>query len=80
MDTHRSADHHIHTETSSTLAAHEYGDELHQTGRSLEQQHGGDSQAPRRKATEADTLLYEDARNATAKRSSEVHDNVSPHQ
>jgi hypothetical protein len=36
-----------------------------------------DSQAPHRKATVADTLLYKGARNTTAERSSNVHETAS---
>jgi hypothetical protein len=80
MDTYGSADHHIHTETSSILAAQEYGDEFDQIRKFHEQRHDGDGQAPRREVTEANTLLYKDAGNATVEKSSNVHDNASPHQ
>jgi hypothetical protein len=78
MDTYGSADHHIHTETSSTLAAQEYGDEFDQIRKFHEQGHDGDGQAPRREVTEANTLLYKDARNATVEKSSNVHDQREP--
>jgi hypothetical protein len=75
MDTQGSGNHHTYRETNSTSPTQGYGNEYHQVGGSLERQHYGDSQAPRRKATEADTLLYQDA---TAERSSNVHDQREP--
>jgi hypothetical protein len=75
MDTHGSTDYPIYAATSGAWDVQGYGAESPQTGRHIENRYDGDCQAPRRKATEADTLLSAgNARNETADRPSNVYD------